>query len=192
MNERWYNEGEAKMQSLQDRDLKGDSVKWKNWMSALISTTCTECARKHGTVFPFDVDETQYVPAHINGQCKIVPMRTKQVGTATDDGVFGADVYLIYESVLPDNYISKEEALDMGWDSLAGNLSVVAPGKTIYQKHQNRYGMLPSAPGRSWYEADINYYGGYRGHDRILFSNDGLVFVSYDHYKTYYEIVRGK
>lgn len=49
----------------------------------------------------------------------------------------------------------------------------------------NRNGHLPSAPGRVWYEADINYSTGYRGVERILFSNDGLIFVTYDHYQTF-------
>ncbi|MBQ1250923.1 MAG: hypothetical protein IIY00_04930 [Clostridia bacterium] len=42
-----------------------------------------------------------------------------------------------------------------------------------------------------WYEADINYDSkiGYRGTDRILFSNDGLIFVTYDHYHTFKEII---
>ena len=39
-----------------------------------------------------------------------------------------------------------------------------------------------------WYEADINYTGGFRTHDRILYSNDGLIFVTYEHYQTFYEI----
>ena len=38
------------------------------------------------------------------------------------------------------------------------------------------------------YEADINYEFGYRGTQRILFSNDGLIFVTYDHYDTFVEI----
>ena len=64
------------------------------------------------------------------------------------------------------------------------------PGKMITKGiYKNRNGHLPSAPGRIWYEADINYDGGYRGNDRILFSNDGLVFVTYDHYLTFEEIV---
>ena len=37
-------------------------------------------------------------------------------------------------------------------------------------------------------EADINYNGGFRNRQRILYSNDGLIFVSYDHYQTFYEI----
>ncbi len=117
-------------------------------------------------------------------------MRTKGVGTATEDGSLGADVYLTYQQTLPDNYMSMKEARKLGWNAKEGNLDVVAPGKMLYGDHQNRYGKLPSAPGRSWYEADINYSGGYRNHDRILFSSDGLIFVTYDHYKTYYEIIR--
>lgn len=36
-----------------------------------------------------------------------------------------------------------------------------------------------------WHE---NYTGGYRNTQRIVFSNDGLIFVTYDHYKTFAEI----
>ncbi len=180
------------MMILQDREIAGNSKQWKNWMSRLLPNTCTECAGKHGTIYPFDVDDSQYVPAHLHGQCQIVPMRVKPVGTATDAGALGADVHLMYNRNLPDHYISKKQARAMGWISSKGNLDAVAPGKIIFGGiYQNKEEKLPSIPGRTWYEADINYYGGYRGHDRILFSSDGLVFVSYDHYKTYYEIKRG-
>ncbi|MBQ7343910.1 MAG: phage head morphogenesis protein [Clostridia bacterium] len=175
---------------LQDKDLEGNSSTWKNWMSALTPTTCTDCAKKHGTIFSFYIDERMYVPAHINGQCKIVPMRTKVVGTATIDGALGADAFLIYTKRLPKNYITFSDAKLLGWISTEGNLDVVAPGKMVYGEHLNKERKLPSAPGRKWYEADINYSGGYRGSDRLLFSSDGLIFVSYDHYKTYYEVIR--
>ena len=49
---------------------------------------------------------------------------------------------------------------------------------------------LPSADGRIWYEADIDYEGGYRNDSRILYSNDGLIFATYDHYKTFYEVLQ--
>ena len=49
---------------------------------------------------------------------------------------------------------------------------------------------LPCAPGRTWYEADIDYTYGKRNLKRILYSNDGLVFVSEDHYQTFYEITK--
>ena len=50
-------------------------------------------------------------------------------------------------------------------------------------------GHLPFKLGRSWCEADINYTYGFRGVERILFSNDGLIFVTHDHYLTFCEII---
>lgn len=55
--------------------------------------------------------------------------------------------------------------------------------------YKNRDKRLPDALGRIWYEADINHSFGYRGGERILYSNDGLIFVTYDHYATFVEIV---
>ena len=49
---------------------------------------------------------------------------------------------------------------------------------------------LPMSEGRVWCEADINYDGGKRNRQRVLYSNDGLVFVTLDHYQTFYEVVR--
>ena len=56
-------------------------------------------------------------------------------------------------------------------------------------EYKNVNGHLPVKSSRIWYEADINYTIGFRGPDRILFSNDGLVFVTYDHYLTFCEII---
>ena len=39
----------------------------------------------------------------------------------------------------------------------------------------------------------INYglkNSGKRNRQRIVYSNDGLIFVSYDHYQTFYEITK--
>ena len=55
--------------------------------------------------------------------------------------------------------------------------------------YKNRDQRLPDVPGRIWYEADINYSFGYRNGERILYSNDGLIFATYDHYATFVEIV---
>lgn len=74
-------------------------------------------------------------------------------------------------------------------ENVKGNLGEVAPGKMIGgDVYQNKNGHLPSAPGRIWYEADLNYSTGYRATDRIVYSSDGLIFVTYDHYKTFMEI----
>ena len=57
-------------------------------------------------------------------------------------------------------------------------------------EYENNDFKLPSAPGRKWYEADINYGGGKRNRQRIVYSNDGLMFATYDHYQTFYEITQ--
>ena len=91
---------------------------------------------------------------------------------------------------LPPNYISEEEAKKMGWKSSLCNLDKAAPGRMMGGKiFMNRREALPAEPGRIWYEADINYSGGFRGTERILYSNDGLLFASYDHYETFVELI---
>jgi len=90
---------------------------------------------------------------------------------------------------LPDNYITKAEARALGWDPKKGNLSDVAPGKSIGgDVFKNNEGILPNAPNRTWYEADINYTDGYRNSDRLIYSSDGLLYKTTDHYKTFTEI----
>ena len=58
----------------------------------------------------------------------------------------------------------------------------------IVSIYLNSNGHLPSATGRVWYEADINYYQGKRNTQRLLWSDDGLIFVTYDHYQTFIEV----
>ena len=111
-------------------------------------------------------------------------------GYATRNGFEGADYWLQKYGILPDKYIGKKEAKELGWVPVLGNLDEVAPGMMIGGDiYRNRNGHLPQADGRIWYEADINYTGGYRSRHRILYSNDGLIFVTYDHYETFVEIV---
>lgn len=50
------------------------------------------------------------------------------------------------------------------------------------------HGTLPDASGRKWYEADANYTAGPRGAERILYSSDGLVYYTSDHYQTFTEM----
>lgn len=90
---------------------------------------------------------------------------------------------------LPSNYISKSKAKKAGWVSNKGNLDEVLPGMSIGgSEFYNDEGLLPDAPGRTWTECDINYEGGYRGAERIVFSNDGLIFYTADHYKTFEQV----
>lgn len=87
---------------------------------------------------------------------------------------------------LPDLYITKHEARKRGWIASESNLCDVLPGRAIGgDRFGNREKKLPAMKGRIWYEADLNYRCGKRNAHRLLYSNDGLLFVSYDHYKTF-------
>lgn len=98
-------------------------------------------------------------------------------------------LYLHIYGYLPDNYITKKEAQDLGWDSKKGNLDQVAPGMSIGGGYFGNYeGMLPEKKGRKYYECDLDYEGGYRGAKRLIYSNDGLIFYTEDHYKTFEQL----
>ena len=95
-------------------------------------------------------------------------------------------VYLTLYEKLPGNFISKYDAENLCWDNRKGNLDKVAPGCSIGGNRFGNYeGLLPEAKGRKYTECDINYDGGYRNGERIVFSNDGLIFYTSDHYQTF-------
>ena len=95
-------------------------------------------------------------------------------------------VYLTVFGKLPGNYIRKNAAEQLGWQNREGNLDEVAPGCSIGGDRFGNYeGQLPDKKGRQWYEADCYYTKGKRNAHRILFSNDGLVYYTDDHYETF-------
>ena len=94
---------------------------------------------------------------------------------------------------LPDNYITKNKAQELGWVSYYGNLWKVAPGKSIGGDRFGNYeGALPSKRGRTWYECDIDFDGGVRNEKRIISSSDGLIYYTEDHYNTFEDITKRK
>lgn len=97
--------------------------------------------------------------------------------------------YIHTFGTLPKNFITKSEAKALGWDNSKGNLWDVAEGKSIGGDYFGNYeGLLPDANGRRYTECDVNYSGGYRGSERIIFSNDGLIYYTNDHYKTFTQL----
>ena len=119
---------------------------------------------------------------------------TKQSGVREDGEYTSKEEvaeYIYLYGHLPNNYITKSEAEDLGWKS-KGNLDKVAPGKSIGgDKFGNREGLLPTAKGRKYYECDIDYKKGSRNAKRIIFSNDGLIYYTEDHYETF-ELLYGE
>ena len=167
------------------------SENWIVWRAIITPTTCEECFSRNGKIHSYDdlikIGEPQL---HPNCRCFLERMRAIKAGTATERGTNGVDWWVKYLNELPDYYLTKEEAKQAGWKDVLGNLAEAAPGCMIYGGiYQNRDHRLPERNGRGWYEADINYKSGYRNKQRVLFSNDGLIFVTYDHYKTFAEII---
>lgn len=94
--------------------------------------------------------------------------------------------YLYKFNKLPSNFITKNKAMDLGWKASEGNLWKVTDKMSIGgDKFGNLEGLLPKKSGRQYYECDINYKGGNRGPERIVFSNDGLIFYTKDHYSNF-------
>lgn len=100
--------------------------------------------------------------------------------------------YIAVYGHLPDNFITKKEAKALGWVSSEGNLAQAAPGKSIGGDYFGNFeGILPEKEGREYHECDIDSDGGYRGAKRIVYSNDGLVYYTEDHYETF-ELLYGE
>ena len=111
----------------------------------------------------------------------------------SEDGTYTSKdevaLYIHTYGHLPDNFVSKTKARNAGWDSKEGNLDEVLPGMSIGGSEFKNYdGQLPDAAVRIWTECDINYTGGYRGSERIVFSNDGLIYYTGDHYQTFEQL----
>ena len=92
---------------------------------------------------------------------------------------------------LPDNFITKKDAQALGW--LGGSLEPYAPDKCIGGSRFGNYeGLLPEADGRTYTDCDIDTLGAdSRGAKRIVFSNDGLIYYTEDHYKSF-ELLYGE
>lgn len=97
--------------------------------------------------------------------------------------------WLFEHGELPENFLRKKEAQALGWDSSYNYVSDVAPGMSIGGDYFGNYEQkLPVVQGRKYYEADCFYQGGKRNAYRIIYSNDGHVWYTGDHYNTFIEL----
>lgn len=121
-----------------------------------------------------------------------MPDETAQID---EDGAYTTkdDVALYIHTYghLPDNFITKKDAQALGWPG--GSLEPYAPGKCIGGSRFGNYeGLLSEADGRTYTECDIDTLGAdSRGAKRIVFSNDGLIYYTEDHYKSF-ELLYGE
>lgn len=113
----------------------------------------------------------------------------EEAAVIDEDGTYNSvedvSLYLHTYDHLPENYITKSEARNLGWTG--GSVEQVAPGCAIGgDRFGNREGILPAAQGRSYYECDIGTIGeSSRGAKRLVYSDDGLIYYTEDHYETF-------
>ena len=131
--------------------------------------------------------------AESSGETAVEPADT---GDALDeDGYYTTKedvaLYIHLYGHLPDNFLTKKEAQDLGWSG--GSLEPYAPGCSIGGSRFGNYeGLLPDKKGRTWTECDIDTMGAKsRGAKRIVFSNDGLIYYTGDHYESF-ELLYGE
>ena len=100
-----------------------------------------------------------------------------------------ADYLFSHEGQLPENFITKKEAQKLGWDSRYNYVSDVAPGMSIGGDYFGNYeGKLPVGKGITYHEADCYYTKGKRNAYRVIYSSDGRVWYTEDHYNTFTEL----
>lgn len=114
--------------------------------------------------------------------------------TLDEDGAYNSkeDVaaYIYKFRHLPPNYITKKEANIKGW--IGGSITSLIPKAAIGgDRYYAQYGIsaIPMAPGRYYRECDVNTWDKEdRGSERLLYSNDGMIFYTPDHYNNFEDI----
>ena len=147
-------------------------------------------------LFKFIAPDNSAAPGQNQPQSELRGGVEKNIAAAPSVNVVKDGIYTSKDEVaayiyrfggLPQNFITKKEAIALGWDAKSGNLWQVADKKSIGgDRFSNREKKLPEASGRKWFECDIGYRGGRRGAERIVFSNDGLIYYTPDHYENFY------
>lgn len=133
------------------------------------------------------VESVTEKPESADTEAEKEPEETENV--LPEDGIYSSKedvaLYIHYYGHLPDNYITKKEAEKLGWSG--GALEPYAPGKCIGGSRFGNYeGLLPEKEGRTYTECDIDTLGAKsRGAKRIVFSNDGLIYYTDDHYESF-------
>lgn len=149
------------------------------------------------TVAPTEPTEAPTEPTEAPTEPTEAPTEPTEEPTEPDDPVVLIDedgwyysaedvgLYLHVYGHLPSNYITKSEAKALGWKS--GSVERYKTGGAIGgDKFGNREGLLPKASGRQYYECDIDTNGrSSRGSKRIVYSNDGLIYYTADHYESF-------
>jgi len=167
--------------------------------TALCLVSCGKSAQRPDADTPIPSGQVQpspsEAPAAPQEQSNIPEQDEPQPPAIDEDGEYDSKddvaLYIYTYGHLPSNYITKKQAQALGWEG--GSLEPYAPGKSIGGSRFGNYeGLLPEKEGRSYTECDIDTKGKKsRGAKRIVFSNDGLIFYTEDHYESF-ELLYGE
>lgn len=125
----------------------------------------------------------------VSDDAQLIAFATR-IGLNDPDGFAETVTSLRRTDRLPARYVAKDAAQAFGWRP-GVDLCRVLPSHAIGgDRFANREGRLPDRHGRTWGEADLDFDCGRRGPRRLVFSNDGLMFVTLDHYETFIEVPR--
>ena len=175
----------------------------KTWLAGLLALalTLTACGaapapepQQPAEQEPAQTAE-QVSPAEETAEPEEAPPEGEEAQTLPEDGTYTTKedvaLYIHLYGHLPDNFLTKKEAEKLGWPG--GPLEPYAPGMCIGGSRFGNYeGLLPEAEGRTYTECDIDTLGAEkRGAKRIVFSNDGLIYYTEDHYKSF-ELLYGE
>ena len=138
----------------------------------------------HETPAPSDTPEPTKAPKPTASPTPSSTESPVKYGEDYDDKD-GVALYLHLFGELPPHFITKKEAQKLGWTS--GEVEYYRTGAAIGGDYFGNYeGLLPKKKGRTYYECDIGTVGRKsRGAQRIIFSSDGLVYYTDDHYNTF-------
>jgi len=145
--------------------------------------------------FPSLPEDTSSLPEDVPSLPEDTSSLPEDAPSLPEDGAYTSKedvaLYIHLYGHLPPNFITKKEAEKLGWKG--GSLEPYAPGMCIGGSRFGNYeGLLPQADGRSYTECDIDTLGAdKRGAKRIVFSNDGLIYYTEDHYKSF-ELLYGE
>ena len=138
-----------------------------------------------------DADEAEKDKSDAADTSEEEPEKAEETEYVIDESGEYSDPYEVAEYLytyhhLPSNYITKNEAEKLGWDNSKGNLWDVAEGMSIGGDHFGNYEKL--LPDGDYHECDVNYEGGFRGEERLIYSDEFSIYYTQDHYKSFTQL----
>ena len=151
------------------------------------TSTATELASTDTAAREEPIDKI--TPDHTTTEAQATSITDASIADSTlpEDGTYTTKddvaLYIHTYGELPQNFITKKAAKKLGWQG--GSLEDYAPGKCIGGDYFGNYeGLLPED--KEYHECDIDTLGkSKRGAKRIIYSDDGYIYYTDDHYKSF-------